>query len=149
MDRFHQSLPWRSTRNFTEEANAHNRRSSIPPWRSTRNFKEEANAHNRRNIVAEQHVYWQEQGRNALKFQQSVFERATQEFGQAARDEVHASAAQATEMYRAEMWDRMGARENQAEQIRTSHQVTLLNEMNSVAGDHGSGYQACATRLRR
>ena len=123
--------------------------SSIPPWRSTRNITEEANAHNHRNILAEQHVYWQEQGRKALNFPQAGFERATHELVQAARDEVHASAAQATEMSRAEMWERMGAHENQAEQIRTSHQVTLLNEMNSVAGDHGSGYQACATRLRR
>ena len=68
---------------------------------------------------------------------------------QAARDEVHVAVAHATEMSRAEMRERLGATENQGKQTWTSHQVTLLSEMSSVAGDHGSGYQACAMRLRR
>ena len=98
--------------------------SSIPPWRSTLNFTEAANAHNYRNILAEQHLYWQEQGRQALNFQQAGFETAAQGNEQAARDEVHAAMAQATEMSRAEMQERMCAPEYQAEQTRTYHQVT-------------------------
>ena len=77
--------------------------SPIPPGMSTRNFIEEANAHNCRNLLTEQHVHWQEQGRNALNFQQASFERAAQEYGQAVRDEVHVAVAQATEISRAEM----------------------------------------------
>ena len=84
---------------------------------------------------AEQHVYWQEQGRYALNFQQTIFERVAREYEQAARHEVHGTVAQATEMSRAEMRERMGAFENQAEQTWTSHQVTLLNDMKSVASD--------------
>ena len=40
-----------------------------------------------------------------------------------------------TEMSRAEMWERMGALENQAAPTWTSHHVTQLNEMNGVASD--------------
>ena len=69
----------------------------------------EANAHNHWNILAEQRVYWQEQGRISLKFQQAGFERATQESEQAARDEVNVAVARATEMSRAEMPTGMGA----------------------------------------
>ena len=72
--------------------------SSIPPWRSTRNFTEEANAHDVGNVSAEQHVHWQEQGRKALNFQQAGFETAAQQHEQAARDEVHVAVAQATEI---------------------------------------------------
>ena len=81
-----------------------------------------------RNILAEQHVYWLEQGRNALNFQQADFERAAQEYEQAARDEVHVAVAQATEMSRAEM------RKRKAKKTWTSHQVMLLSEVNR-AGD--------------
>ena len=64
--------------------------SPIPPWRKTRNFTEEAHAHNYRNLLAEQTCFTgQEQGRHALNFQQANFERAAQEYDQAARDEVH------------------------------------------------------------
>ena len=45
LDRFHQSLPGRTTRDITEEANAHNDR----------------------NILAEQRVYWKEQGRTRFE----------------------------------------------------------------------------------
>ena len=38
-------------------------------------------------------------------------------------------------MSEAEMRERMGALENQEEQTWTEHQVTLLNDMKSVAGD--------------
>ena len=55
---------------------------------------------------------------------QSGFERAAQEYEQAAHDEVHVAVAQATEMSRAEMRERMGALENHAAQTWTSHQVT-------------------------
>ena len=88
-------------------------------------------AHNDLNILAEQHVYWQEQGRHALNFQQAGLERAAQEYEHTARDEVHVAVAQATEIFRAEMREIMGVFENQAEQTWTSHQVTLLNEMKS------------------
>ena len=61
--------------------------------------------------------------------------RATQEYEHATRDEVDVAVAQTTEMSRAEKRERMGALENQADQTWTSHQVTSLNEMNSVATD--------------
>ena len=68
---------------------------------------EEADAHNYRNLLAEQHVYWRDQGRNDLNFQQVVFERAAQENEQAARDEVSVAVLWATEMSRAEMLARI------------------------------------------
>ena len=74
----------------------------------------EANAHNCGNMLAEQHVYWREQGRNALNVQQAGFERAAQENEEAARDEVHVAVAQSTEMSRGEMLTRTGALGNQA-----------------------------------
>ena len=82
--------------------------SSIPPWSSARNFTTEANAHNHRNISAEQNVSWQEQGRHTLNFQQAGFERADQEYEQAARGEVRDAVAQATEMSRVEMRETIG-----------------------------------------
>ena len=87
------------------------------------------------NILAQPHVYWWLQGRNALNFQPESFERAAQEYEQAILDEVHVAVAEATEMSEAEMLARTGARENQAEQTWTFHQVMLLDEMNSIAGD--------------
>ena len=45
------------------------------------------------------------------------------------------AVAQATAISRAEMWEIMVALEHQAEQTWTFHQVTSLNEMNSVSGD--------------
>ena len=52
--------------------------SSNPPWRDTHNSAEEGNAHNYRNLLAEERVFWREQGRNALNFQQAGFERAAE-----------------------------------------------------------------------
>ena len=72
--------------------------------------------------------YWQEQSRHALNFQQAGFERAAQEPEHAARDEVHAELAQATEMSTAEMQERMEALENQAVQTWTSSFVTVWDE---------------------
>ena len=60
-----------------------------PLWKSTRDFAETANAHNCRSLLAERHVDWQEHGRSALNYQQASFERAAQEYEQAAQDEVH------------------------------------------------------------
>ena len=80
-------------------------------------------------------MHSREQGRNALNFQQAGFESAAQEHEQATRDGVRVAAAQATDISRAEMLARMGALEQRAQQSWTSHQITLLDEMNSVAGD--------------
>ena len=66
-----------------------------------------------------------------LELSTGRFERAAQEYEQAARAEVHGAVAQA-EMS-AEMWERMCALGNQAKQPWTSHQVTVLNEMSCVA----------------
>ena len=109
--------------------------SSLPPWRSARNVTEETNAHHHWNVMAEQHVHWQEQGRQAWNFQQAGFERAAQGYVQAARDEVHVAVAQATEMSRAEMREVRRAPKKQVEKTWKSHQGTLLNEMNIVASD--------------
>ena len=87
------------------------------------NFIEEANAHIYRNLFAEQHVHWREQGRNALNFQRTGFERAAQETEQAARDDVHVAVARASEMSGAERLARMGALEHRTEQSWTSHQI--------------------------
>ena len=65
--------------------------SSIPPWKSTRNFTEEANAQNYL-VLAEQHVYRRDQGRNTLNFHQQALKE------QAARGDVHVAVAQATDM---------------------------------------------------
>ena len=70
-----------------------------------------------------------------MNFQQAGFERAAREYEQVARDKVHVAVAQASERCRTEMWERKNALEKQAEQTVTSHQVTKLNEMSSVAGD--------------
>ena len=75
------------------------------------------NAHK---LLAEQHVYWREQGRHALNFQQAGFERAAQEHEQAARDEVDVARAV-----------QKGALEQRAEQSWFSHQVILLDGMNN------------------
>ena len=85
-------------------------------------------------MLAEQHVYWREQGRQALKFQKDGFERAAQEYEQVTRDEVTVAVAQATEMSGAELLVRTNAIKQRAQQAWTSHEVTLLNEMNCVAG---------------
>ena len=45
--------------------------SSILPGTGTRNFTEEANAHNYRNILAEQHVYRQEQEQTSFSIKQA------------------------------------------------------------------------------
>ena len=129
-------VAWADTQNSYGSHAGYGQISRILPWRSTRNLTEEANVRISRNILAEQHVCWQEQGRQSLNFQQAGFESAAQEYEQAARYEVHVVVALTTEMSRAEMRERMGALESKAEQTWTSHQVVLLNEMNnSVAGD--------------
>ena len=128
-------VAWADTQNSYGMQPGYGPISPIPPWRKTRNFTEEAHAHNYRNLLAEQHVYWQEQGRHALNFQQANFERAAQECEQTDRHEVHVAVAQATEMSRAAMRERMGVLENEAKQNLRSHQATLLNEMDSVADD--------------
>ena len=99
--------------------------SSILPQRSTRNFTEEAIAHNFRKMLAEPHVSCQEQARNALTVQAAGFERAAQEYEQTARGEVHDAVAQPTERSRAKMLEKMGALENEAQQTCTSHPVAL------------------------
>ena len=86
-------------------------------------------------MLTKQLVYWQEQDRNTFNFQQEGFERAAQEHEEAARDEVLVTVAQATDMSRSEMRERMGALENQAVQTWTSHQALLLDEMIGVEGD--------------
>ena len=70
-----------------------------------------------------------------MNFQQASFERVAPEYEQATHDENHVGVAPATEMSRAEMWERMGALRNQAEPTWTSHPVTVSNEMNGVAND--------------
>ena len=106
--------------------------SSVPPWR---NFTEEANGHKYLNILAEQHIYWREQGRNVLNFQQAASKEQLKSMSRPTRDEVHVAVERATDMLRAEMQARMGALKNQAEQIWSSHQVFSLSEMNRVGGD--------------
>ena len=59
-----------------------------------------------------------------LNFQQAGFERGAKEYVHAARDEVNIAVVRSTEMSRPEMWERVDVLENQAEQPRTSHQVT-------------------------
>ena len=88
-------------------------------------------------ILAQRHVHCQEQGRNALNSQQAGCERAAQDFEEAARDEVHVAVAQATEVSGKEMREMMGALDNPAEQNWISHQVSLRDKTNSVAGDSG------------
>ena len=56
----------------------------------------------------------------------SGFERVAQEYEQAARDEVHVAVAQAADKSRAEIWERMVALENQAEQTWTSHSFCII-----------------------
>ena len=68
------------------------------PCSSAQHFTGAVNAHYYRNLLAVQHVFWKEQGRNALNCQQAGFERAAQEYEQAARDEADVAVACATEM---------------------------------------------------
>ena len=117
-------VAWADTRNIYATQAGFGPISPLPLWRSTRNFTQEVNAHNFRNISAEQHVYWQEQGRQAWNFKHASFKSAVQESEQAARDEVHDAVAQATDMSGAETREMMDGLENKAEQTWTSHQVT-------------------------
>ena len=90
---------------------------------------QKANAHSYRNILAEQHG--EKAGVRQTRFEllanmpeqlkNIISERLVMKF----MLQLH----KATDMSLAEMWERMGAIENQAEQKWTSHQVTLLNEM--------------------
>ena len=56
-------------------------------------------------------------------------------YEQAGGDEVDVAVARATDMSRAEMLATIFALEQRAEESRTSHQATLLDEMSGVAGD--------------
>ena len=86
-----------------------------------------------RNLRGEEHKTSQrEQVRTDLNFQQAGFERAAQEYEQAARDEVHVAGAR--KCLDEEMLETMGALENEAEHTWTSHQIMSLHEMNSVTG---------------
>ena len=101
--------------------------SSNPPWRSTRNFKEEANAHSSWNQLAEQDTG----GRDALNFHQAGSDTAAQEYEQAARDEVLVAVAHSTERSRAKMLAIMGALERRAEQSWATHEK-IIEEICSV-----------------
>ena len=68
-----------------------------------------------------------------MHLQQAGLERAAQEHEQVARDEFIVAVARATKMSRAELLARKNALEQRAQQSWTSHQVALLDEMNSVA----------------
>ena len=69
-----------------------------------------------------------------MNFKQTSCEKAAREY-QDARDEVHAAIAQATEVSEAEIRERMGALEKQAEKTWTCDRVALVSEMSGVAGD--------------
>ena len=104
--------PWRSTRSFTEskrsQLSEHIGRATceLAGVRQTR-FELPANMPEQlKNIISERLV---------MKFMLQLYK--------------------ATDMSLADMWERMGAIENQAEQNWTSHQVMLLNKMNSVPSD--------------
>ena len=45
--------------------------------------------------------------------------------------------------------ERMGALENQADQTWTSHQVTFLDDMNSVAATHWTTREVCSMKQRQ
>ena len=110
--------------------------SSIPPWRSTRNFTEEANVHNYRNMLSEQHVYLPGARQTSLELPTSrlrieqpknMSERLVMKF----LLQLHKLPT---------CLGRKCGKEWVLSKIKqrktwTSHQVTLLNEMNSVAGD--------------
>ena len=83
-------------------------------------FTRKANSHVERNLLAEQHVHWREQGKNALDNQQAGLERAAQEYEKEVRHEVHVAVIRVTEMSRAEMLATLGALEPRAEQSWTS-----------------------------
>ena len=110
--------------------------SSTPPWRSTRNLTEEANAHNYRNTLAEQHVHWQGQDRYAWNPPK----------GSLRKEQLNDMSKQLVTKFMLQLHKLptsperncgkiRGTLEHQAEQTWTSHRVTLLDEMNSVAGD--------------
>ena len=101
-------VAWAGTQNLFGAQAGFGPISSIFPWRSTRNFTVEANAHRYRFFYAEQHVDWQEEGRCFLNFEEAGFERAGPESGQVARDEVLVAVAQAVDMSRAEMPEETG-----------------------------------------
>ena len=75
-------------------------------------------------------------GRHTLNFQQAGYGGAAQEQEQAARDEVHVAVAWASERTCLERkcWQ-YRVPSNNVEQSWACHQVILLDEMGSVAGD--------------
>ena len=131
----HFVVAWADTQNSFAAQGDHGPISSIPPCRGTRNFTEEANALNCWNILAEQHVHWQQRSRNTLNFPQASFERAVQECEQATRDEVHVAVAQSTECPERKCGEEWVLSKIKQSKPGLSHQITLLSEMNSVASN--------------
>ena len=81
-----------------------------PSWRSAQNFTKEAHMFG---ICRKSNMFTRESRAEML----GIFNKPPSN-----------AVVRATEMSRAEMWERMGA-------LRTYHQVTLLNEINSAACD--------------
>ena len=110
------TVAWAESRNLCGAQVGWGSISSIPHWGSTRNFTEEANAHNCRNLLAAETL-------GTFNNQASTGQLKNM---RAARDEVHVTVSQATEMSVAAMRDRISTVENQAEQTwASSHQVIL------------------------
>ena len=59
-------VAWSETQNHCGPQAGYGPISSITPWRSTRNFTEEAIAHNNRQNLAEQHACWPERTADTL-----------------------------------------------------------------------------------
>ena len=73
-------VAWTESQNLCEAQAAYGPISSILTWRSTRNFTGKAASHNNRNVLAEQHIKWQQHGRHAFNFKQVGFARAAREY---------------------------------------------------------------------
>ena len=70
-------------------------------------------------------VIGRKEGRHALNFKQVGFERAALDHEQAARDEIHAAVARATEMSNAEMGEITGARKSSRANLDVSSSYAL------------------------
>ena len=107
-------VAWADTQNSCGSQAGHGTISSIAPWRSARNFTKEANAHNCLNVCSEQHclLAGARQGRHAWNFEQAVFERAP-------HDEVHVVSCTIYRNFSSGTAGKMGPLENQAEQTCT------------------------------
>ena len=81
-------------------------------------------------------VYWQEQGRQAMNFPQAGWQAANEQLKNMSEQFVTKFMLQLQKLHKCpgrKMQERMGALENQPKQTWSSHQVTLLNDVNSVA----------------